>query len=142
MVSSIGESKGWFLPWDLFARLTIAGKMFAGYVVLAALTLTVVVYVLVSLYRIDSLNQSIVRVDIPVQVTVDKMIDTVLAQNLYEKRYLVLRRKDLRHLFWERAKEFDALLEELKDLPETVPLPLVSLGRLHARYGDLFLTMT
>jgi GGDEF domain-containing protein/CHASE3 domain sensor protein len=145
MVSSISDNKRWFLPWNQFARLTIAGKMFAGYAVLAVLTLTVVVYVLISLFRINSLNRSIVRIDIPVQAAVDKMVDAVLAQNLYEKRYLILRRKDLRHLFWERAKEFEmqlAELKEIKDLPGTLPLPLARLDRLHSQYGDLFLEMT
>lgn len=127
------------LPWKLFLRLTIAGKMFAGYMVLAVLILTVVVYVLVSLYQINSLNRDIVTVDIPVQVTVDKMIDVLLIQDVFAKRYLILRRKDLRYLFWERAKEFDVLLKELRNLRGNVPLPLARIDKLHTQYGDRFL---
>jgi len=138
---SFREVKHWLQPWRLFARLTIAGKMFAGYGVLAVLTFSVVVYVLVSLFRINSLNRTIVHVDIPVQIAADKMSDALLTQNVYEKRYLILRRKDFRHLFWERAKEFDTLLEELKQLPEDVSLPLAKIDSLHAQYGDLFLEM-
>jgi len=127
------------MPGRLFARLTIAGKMFAGYAVLTVLILAVVVYVLVSLFRINSLNQAVLTVDIPVQVAIDSMIDSMLAQDLYEKRYRILHRKDLRHLFWERAKEFDARFEELRTLPGGAPFPLGTISKLHARYGDLFL---
>ncbi|HWR73059.1 MAG TPA: diguanylate cyclase [Nitrospirota bacterium] len=127
------------LSGRLFARLTIAGKMFAGYAVLTVLILTVVVYVLVSLFRINSLNQAVLTIDVPVQVAIDRMIDSLLAQDLYEKRYRILRRKDLRHLFWERAKEFDARFEELRTLPGDAPFSLGAISKLHARYGDLFL---
>ncbi len=127
------------LPARLFTRLTITGKMLAGYAVLTVLILAVVVYVLVSLSRINSLNQAVLTIDIPVQLAVDRMIDSLLAQDLYEKRYRILRRKDLRHLFWERAKEFDARCEELRTLPGGPPFALGTISKLHARYGDLFL---
>ena len=54
----------WLVPSSLFARLNIASKMFLGYMILAALTVIVVVYALISLQRINSLNRSIVTVDI------------------------------------------------------------------------------
>src|SRR5574341_950998 len=141
MSFSFREVKRWLPPSRLFAKLTITGKMFAGYGVLALLTFSVVVYVLVSLFRINSLNRTIVHVDVPVQIAVDKMSDALLTQNVFEKRYLILRRKDLRHLFWERAKEFDTLLEELKQLPGDFPLPLAKLDNLHSQYGDHFLEL-
>lgn len=126
------------IPWRPFSRLSITGKMLVGYVILAALTLTVVAYALASLYRIYSLNQDIVNVHIPVEAAAEKMIDTLLAQNLYEKRYLILRRKDLRHLYWERSREFRGLLE---NLPAGADFPAAKLARLHSRYGDLVLEM-
>jgi diguanylate cyclase (GGDEF)-like protein len=125
-----------------FSRMTIAGKMLVGYAVLVVLTVSIVAYVLTSLYRINRLNQDIVTIDVPVQAAADKMIEAVLAQNTYEKRYLILRKKDLRHLFWERAKEFDDLLADLQRLQPLEDLSLAEIEKLHVRYGDLYLTMT
>lgn len=132
----------WFFDWKPFSRLTIAGKILVGYAVLVVLTVTVVGYVLVSLYRINSLSRSIVTVNIPGDAAAGRLIETLLAQDTYEKRYLILRRKDLRHLYWERAKEFSANLEELKRTGRTGDLPLETIEKLHARYGDLYLEMT
>lgn len=126
------------IPWRPFSRLSITGKMLAGYVVLAVLTMIVVAYALVSLYRIDSMNQDIVSVQIPLATAADRMVDALLAQNLYEKRFLILRRKDLRHLYWERAREFQ---ERLKEVPGAADVPLARIGQLHSRYGDFFLEM-
>jgi GGDEF domain-containing protein/CHASE3 domain sensor protein len=125
-----------------FSRMTIAGKMLVGYAVLVVLTVSIVAYVLTSLYRINRLNQEIVTIDIPAQAAADKMIEAVLAQNTYEKRYLILRKKDLRHLFWERASEFDALLIDLQRLQKVEDLALGPIEKLHIRYGDLYLIMT
>ena len=59
----------------------------------------VVIYALVSLQRINSLNRSIVKVDIIVEEASDKMLDALLAQDTYEKRYLILKSGDMQELF-------------------------------------------
>ncbi len=128
--------------WKPFSRLTIAGKMLVGYAVLVVLTVTVVGYVLVSLYRINSLSKSIVTVNIPGDTAAGRLSEILLDQNTYEKRYLILRRQDLSHMYWERAKEFSATLEELKQVGQTGDLQLATIEKLHARYGDLYLEMT
>jgi hypothetical protein len=63
--TSQGNGLTWFFDWKPFSRLTIAGKMLAGYAILVVLTVTVVGYVLVSLSRINGLSRSIVTVNIP-----------------------------------------------------------------------------
>ncbi len=142
MGPSQGSGLKWFFDWKPFSRLTIAGKMLVGYAVLVVLTVTVVGYVLVSLSRINSLSKSIVTVNIPGDTAAGRLVETLLAQDTYEKRYLILRRQDLSHLYWERAKEFSATLEELKQAGQTGDLPLETIEKLHARYGDLYLEMT
>jgi GGDEF domain-containing protein/CHASE3 domain sensor protein len=142
----MGPSQGsgliWLFEWKPFSRLTIAGKMLVGYAVLVVLTVTVVGYVLVSLSRINSLSRSIVTVNIPGDTAAGRLIEALLAQDTYEKRYMILRRQDLSHLYWERAKEFSANLEELKRIGQAGNLPLEAIEKLHARYGDLYLEMT
>jgi CHASE3 domain sensor protein len=142
MGPSQGSGLTWFFDWKPFSRLTIAGKMLAGYAVLVVLTVTVVGYVLVSLSRINGLSRSIVTVNIPGDTVASRLFEALLAQETYEKRYLILRRQDISHLYWERAKEFSANLEELKRIDPTGNLPLETIEKLHARYGDLYLEMT
>lgn len=126
------------VPTRLFARLNIASKMLLGYMTLVALTVMVVVYALVSLQRINSLNRSIVRVDIIVSETSDKMLDALLGQDTYEKRYLILKSKDMRTLFAKRGDEFRTWLAALKNLPDAGGPSLEAIESLHNRYTELF----
>jgi GGDEF domain-containing protein len=126
------------VPTALFARLSITRKMLLGYMTLVALTVIVVVYALVSLQRINTLNSGIVKVDIVVEEAADKMLDALLAQDTYEKRYLVLKSGDMINLFEKRGKEFRALIDTLKGLSGSKDLPIVNIDKLHTRYMDLF----
>ena len=126
------------VPTQLFARLTIASKMLLGYMTLVVLTVIVVVYALVSLQRINNLNSSIVKVDIIVEEASDKMLDALLAQDTYEKRYLVLKSGDMRQLFAKRGQEFRTWLSVLSELPDTSGIPIEIISNQHANYTDLF----
>jgi GGDEF domain-containing protein len=112
--------------------------MLLGYMTLAGLTVIVVVYALVSLQRINSLNKSIVKVDIIAQEAADKMLDAALAQDTYEKRYLILKSDDMRRLFSERADEFRTWLASLKALPDRTGLPIETIDSLQDKYTSLF----
>ena len=105
------------VPTRLFARLNIANKMLLGYMTLVVLTVIVVAYALISLQQINTLNRSIVKVDIMVEEASDKMLDALLGQDMYEKRFLILKSKDMMDLFAKRGKEFDSWFNRLKGLP-------------------------
>jgi GGDEF domain-containing protein/CHASE3 domain sensor protein len=127
------------VPAKLFSHLNIASKMLLGYIMLVILTVIVVTYALVSLQRINTLNRRLVKVDIIVEEVAYKMLDSLLGQDMYEKRYLILESRDMRLLFDKRGKEFSALLDILKSLPESKnDLPIESIEKLHARYTALF----
>ncbi len=125
------------VPSSLFARLTIARKMLLGYMILSALTVIVVVYALINLQRINSLNRSIVKVDIVVEEASDKMLDALLGQDMYEKRFLILKSRDMQRLFAKRAREFTEQLDVLKKLPHKKTIPIEIIEKLYARYTDL-----
>ncbi len=126
------------VPTRLFARLNIANKMLLGYMTLVVLTVIVVAYALISLQRINTLNRSIVKVDIMVEEASDKMLDALLGQDMYEKRFLILKSKDMMDLFAKRGKEFDSWFNKLKGLTTTASLPLETLESLYRKYTDLF----
>jgi GGDEF domain-containing protein len=125
-------------PNKLFARLGIANKMILGYMVLVVLTVVVVAFALISLLRLNSLNRGIIKVDIPVQEASEKMLDAILAQDNYEKRYLILK-GNIGDLFQKRGEEFDQWLTVLYNLPDQKGLPLKSIDSLHRQYTDLFI---
>ena len=126
------------VPTRLFSRLNIAKKMLLGYMTLVLLTVLVVAYALVSLQRINKLNTSIVKTDIIVQEAADRMLDALLAQDTYEKRFLILKSDDMRLLFTKRGYEFRAGLASLRTLPESGTLPVSDIDKFHGYYGELF----
>jgi diguanylate cyclase (GGDEF)-like protein len=126
------------IPTRFFARLNIANKMLLGYMTLVALTLIVVVYALVNLERINSLNKKIVSVDIVVSETSDQMLDALLSQDTYEKRYLIHKSKDIKSLFEKRGAEFRIWLAALKKIPDAEGPSLKAVEKLHEQYTDLF----
>jgi GGDEF domain-containing protein/CHASE3 domain sensor protein len=128
----------WLVPSRLFARMSITSKMLLGYMTLVALTVMIVVYALVNLQRINSLNRGIVKVDILVKETSDKMLDALLSQDMYEKRFLILKSRETASLFKKRGRQFKAWLVALQNLPDESNLSLEEIERLHARYSDMF----
>ena len=126
------------VPTRLFARLTIAQKILLGYMTLVVLTVIVVAYALVSLQRINTLNTSIVKVDVMVEEASDKMLDALLAQDTYEKRFLILKSSDMKTLFLKRGNEFRSWLVVLNNLPNRDSLPIGTIDSLYTKYTDLF----
>ena len=126
------------VPVRLFARFSIAGKMLLGYMTLVLLTVVVVAYALISLQRINNLNRSIVESDIPVQEAAGKMLDAVLAQDTYEKRFLILKSEGTRKLFAKRGDEYRIWLKVLKELPDRNTVTIDKLENLHINYSRLF----
>jgi GGDEF domain-containing protein/CHASE3 domain sensor protein len=126
------------VPDRLFARLSIAHKMFLAYMILVLLTVVVVAYALLSLHRINTLNRNIVRIDITVEEAADKMLDALLGQDMYEKRFLILKSRDMQNLFAKRGQEFTRRLDVLKTLPVNTGLPLDTIEASYASYNRLF----
>lgn len=126
------------VPTGLFSRLNIANKMLLGYMTLVVLTVIVVAYALISLQRINTLNRSIVKVDIMVEEASDKMLDALLGQDMYEKRFLILKSKDMMDLFATRGKEFNTWFTILKGIPDASGLPIEKTEKLYRKYTDLF----
>ena len=125
-------------PTVLFSRLDIASKMLLGYMALVMLTAVVIGYALVSLQRLNGLNSSIVTGDVPVQEAADKMLEALIAQDTYEKRYSILNSADMQSLFQKRGEEFQQWFERLRSLPDSGRLPLARISALYQDYQNLF----
>ena len=121
-----------------FLRLTITKKIFFGYLSLVTLIIIISVFALSSLERLNAISMNIIQKDVPVIEATDKMIDDLLAQELYARRYVILNNSDILALFWKRSKEFDRLVEKIRDLPIKHDVPVDRLTTLHTEYNNLF----
>ena len=68
------------------------------------------------------------------------MVETLLAQELYGRRSVILKSSDMEALFWKRSEEFDKLLQKMGELPDVSNLPLDRLATLHKEYDRLYQT--
>jgi len=70
-----------------FFRLTIAVKILIGYLGLAVVVVLISAMTLLSLKKLNDINSDIISGDAPIIELSDKLIDTILAQELYGRRY-------------------------------------------------------
>ncbi|MEW6417957.1 MAG: diguanylate cyclase [Nitrospirota bacterium] len=124
--------------FNFFFRLTIAKKILFGYLSLVVLIIIISVFALSSLERLNKINEGIIQGDIPVIEATDEMIDNLLAQEFYARRYIILKSPDMLALFWERSKEFDRMAEKICELPVKHNMPIDRLTSLHKEYNNIF----
>jgi HAMP domain-containing protein len=120
-----------------FLRLNIARKLMLGYSSLLALLVIISIYALANLNRLNAINTSILQTDLPVIDASEKMIDVVLAQELYARRYIILGTSDVWNIFLEKKMEFEQLIDRIRRLPEYQKFPIKKIATLHQEYNDI-----
>ncbi len=121
-------------------RPTIAKKLLLGFLSHGILTILIAFIALFSLQRLNEINNRIIGRDVPLVEMTDKMIEALLAQELYGRRFFILRSSEMEALFWKRSEEFKKLLQQMGDLPDVSDLPLDRLSILHEEYNHFFKT--
>ena len=119
-------------------RLTISVKLLLGFLSCGVLTILIALIALYNLQRLNEINNRIVKHDIPLAETADEMINTLLAQELYGRRSLILKSSEMEALFWKRSDEFKMLRRQISNLLEVSDRPLVRLATLHKEYNRLY----
>lgn len=119
-------------------RLTIIQKMLLGYAPLVLLLFLLAVFALLSLNRLNQLNRSIVEIDVPVVEAADRLRDVLLDQDLYGRRYVILRDAALSEVFWRRSVEFSNLLRTIRGHRRAADPALDEISSLHSRFDKLF----
>jgi diguanylate cyclase (GGDEF)-like protein len=125
-----------------FLRLNIANKLMLGFSSLLVLLVIISIYALMNLNRLNAINRSIVQTDLPVIHASEKMIDLILAQELYTRRYMVFRTSDTLRIFLFKQKVFESLLDRINSVPEKRNFPVERLTLLHRQYSDLLMEGT
>jgi GGDEF domain-containing protein/CHASE3 domain sensor protein len=120
-----------------FLRLNIANKLMLGFSSLLVLLVIISAYALMNLNRLNAINTSILQTDLPIILASEKMIDAILAQELYTRRYMVFRTSDVFDIFLYKKQVFEDHLNRIKLLPEERFLPVTKLAMMHNRYISL-----
>lgn len=122
-----------------FMDQSISRKLFIGYLSLLIVIVLISAVTLSSLQRLNSINSSLINTYVPLIDRTEKMIDALLNQELYARRYLLLQSQDFLALFWEKSTEFDNLLELVTALPEYDASKVNDIDRLHREYNRMFI---
>ena len=119
-------------------RLSIGRKLLLGFLSYGVVALLIAVFALSSLDQVNAINYSITQRDIPLVELTEKMVENLLAQELFASRSVILKSPDLGALFWKRNEEFKKLLLQLHALPQPETLPLAELTAFHEEYSQFF----
>ena len=83
-------------------KLTIYRKLLLSYLAMALLTVLASAYAIFSLQQLNELAYRIINEDVAVVDISKKLMDTLIAQESAEKRYLILRDQTIEEIFWSR----------------------------------------
>ncbi len=119
-------------------RLTIARKLLFGYLSCGILIMLVAFIALSNRHQLNEINNRIIKRDIPLAETANEMIDTLLAQDLYGRRSIILKSSNMETLFWKRSDEFEMYRRQIRNLPDVSSLPLYRVSTLHKEYNYLY----
>lgn len=123
-------------------RLDIGRKMLLGYLPLAVIITLTALTALVSLERLRRVNTGIVQVDVPLIEASTALTDELLGQELYGRRYLILKAPEMLAEFWKRSEAVHRLLERVRALDPAPDGAVAQLTALHEEYNRLFILDT
>ncbi len=119
-------------------NFSIRHKIFLSYIVMIAFTLVVGIYAIYTLKNLNNITTTILFDYATVSEKLTSMNDSALAQDLYEKRYLMLRQNDAENMFWDRSREFNLHLAELEKTGIYDSSMTGNISENHQKYNMLF----
>jgi len=119
-------------------NLTLRQKIFLGYIVMILFTLLVGSYAIYSLKELNAITRNSVLNSLATGERLTKLTDSLLAQDLYEKRFLMLKQNSAEDLYWSRSKEFKELIEEIRKTETYISEIIDGIRSSHDEYNALF----
>ncbi len=104
-----------------------------------AFTLLVGIYAIFTLKNLNNITTKIVYNYATVNETLTRMNDSILAQDLHEKRHLLLRQGNAEDMFRERARDFGLYLTELARTGIYDRAMIDNLSASHQKYNEMFM---
>jgi len=120
-------------------KLTIKQKLLLSYLNMALLTVVASAYAVVSLQNQNKLAHAITSQDYVILETSRNMLETLLAQESTEKKFLIFKDISFANIFFTRSREFREGIKNIKryHLPN-LAYTLSQLSSLQNRYDALF----
>ncbi|MDL1987232.1 MAG: diguanylate cyclase [Deltaproteobacteria bacterium] len=100
--------------------------------------------ILITIVALSSLNEAnrtsknIIEHDIVLLEAANNMLNSLLAQESYGRRYLILDSQEILELFWQRSNEFDMLVSRIQVLKKSQNIPSKQLSILHNEFNNLY----
>jgi diguanylate cyclase (GGDEF)-like protein len=100
--------------------------------------------IIITIVALSSLNEAnktskkIIEHDIVLLEAANNMLDSLLAQESYGRRYLILDSQEILELFWQRSNEFDTLVYRIQGVTESQSIPSKQLSILHNEFNSLY----
>lgn len=101
-------------------------------------TIVIAAISLQGLQELDKINKNILKSDTVLVQLSDRMIDNLLAQEAYGRRFLILKSQEMQEMFWQRGKDFKALIERVYELPDQRNIPIAQLASLHDEFQEMY----
>lgn len=121
-------------------RLTISRKLLLGYLFMAFLTILASTYALITLQKLSYVAYNLTTQKFVLAENTKTLMDTLLAQEGVEKKYLILKDPLLEQIFWQRSSEFHEVLKVMRNVsldPKTKKT-VDELGKLQDRLKESF----
>jgi len=97
-----------------YLRLNIAKKLMLGYIPLSVLTVIIALFALLSLERINQLNETVIHSNVPIIECTESMVECIYSQELAGKRFAIVKSPQSLELFNDCSAEFKNHLATLR----------------------------
>ena len=119
-------------------KLSISTKIILGYLPISLVMILISIVALSSLNEANMTSKNIIEHDIVLLETANNMLDSLLAQESYGRRYLILDSQEILELFWQRSNEFDVLVYKIQAITKSQNIPSNQLLILHNEFNNLY----
>ncbi len=119
-------------------RLSISTKIILGYLPIFLVMILITIVALSSLNEANRTSKNIIEHDIVLLEAANNMLNSLLAQESYGRRYLILDSQEILELFWQRSNEFDMLVSRIQVLKKSQNIPSKHLSILHNEFNNLY----
>lgn len=120
---------------DYYLGLTISRKILLGYMIMALLLITTSLFAILSLARLNSIQEGIVNRDMKIIELTERLSQVIVREEVYGRRYAILGSPEMLEIFWKSTDEAKSLINALYELDKSAG----ELGKLHEEFTGLFI---
>jgi diguanylate cyclase (GGDEF)-like protein len=109
-----------------YTRISLIGKIIVGYAAMAFFSIAALIFSINGLTSLHRTAKDIARTDLAFISNLQQLRESLVAQERYAGKYLILGSDEFRDIFQKRSMEFKKTLESMHRLKSTPELPALS----------------